>query len=120
MVYCYHDHSSKSNMLLSNQKLGPAVASSGPPGDDLYLQESLEEISMRLDKLKTLTAPLFSLMKTEYTYEEGEDWYSDFSIKEVPFSATKLANLKVLVAYLGNQRQRMYGECLLLGKTRFY
>lgn len=61
MVYSYQDHSSKSNMWSSNQKkLVPAVASSGPPGNDLYLQESLEEIRMRLYKLKTLTAPPLS------------------------------------------------------------
>lgn len=74
------------------KKIVPAVAS-GPPGNDLYLQENLEEIRMSLNKLKTLTTPVLSLIKTEYTHEEGVDWYS-VSIKEVPFSATKLANLK--------------------------
>lgn len=64
------------------------------PQEKIYPLEGLKEMKARLDKLEVSPAQMRPLIKTDYTFDGSEDLDRQMSIKETPFSATKLAKLK--------------------------
>ncbi|XP_072183427.1 uncharacterized protein [Excalfactoria chinensis] len=66
----------------------------GTPQEKLYPQEELKEAKENFNKFETPIAPLRPLIKTEYTFDNGEDLDPQMNVKEIPFSATELAKLK--------------------------
>jgi len=64
------------------------------PQEKIYPLEGLKKIKARLDKLEVSPAQMRPLIKTDYTFDGSEDLDRQMSIKETPFSATKLAKLK--------------------------
>ncbi|XP_065592015.1 uncharacterized protein LOC136048321 [Cyrtonyx montezumae] len=64
------------------------------PQEKIYPREELQSLKANIDKLEAPPAQLRPLIKTEYSYDNGEDLDPQMNIKETPFSATELAKLK--------------------------
>lgn len=84
----------------------------------MYLRESLEEVRAQKDKLENPVTPLCPLIKTQYIYEEGKDGYSDVSIKDVPYSATKMAKLKNSFGHIPRESERVCVESVPDGEEQ--
>ncbi|XP_065586477.1 uncharacterized protein LOC136054465 [Cyrtonyx montezumae] len=81
-------------MVLREVLTGKDASDTSTPQEKTYPREELQGIKANIDKLEAPPAQLRPLIKTEYSYDNGEHLDPQMNIKEIPFSTTELAKLK--------------------------